>query len=126
MGSADKLNGAPLGNSSARIGKIKTSANINAHYAGGVQIDNLDKNFSSFSYSSNYSNLKVGISDASNANFDVTVRYGSFDYGGVPVEITEKTPSDDSKGWKPTKNFKGISAKAALIKRSTSAPPMEA
>ena len=106
LGSIDKLNGE-LHYSTARIGKVKISANINAHYAGGVQIESLDKNFSSFSYSSNYSSLKIGIDNATNANFDVTVRYGGFDYDGVPVEITEKTPSDDSKGWKPTKNFKG-------------------
>jgi hypothetical protein len=106
VGSADKLNGE-FRYTSARIGKIKTAVNINAHYAGGISIDELDKNFSSFSYSSNYSNLKVGVSNATNANFDVTVRYGDFSYGGLPVEITEKTPSDDSKGWKPTKNFKG-------------------
>ncbi|MFI5162041.1 MAG: hypothetical protein ACHQHN_12240 [Sphingobacteriales bacterium] len=111
LGSADKLNFS-IGNGAARIGRIKTSANINARYAGGVQIDNLDKNFKSFSYSASYSNIKIGIDNATNANFDVTVRYGGFDYGGVPIEITEKTPSDDSKGWKPTKNFKGHINKA--------------
>ena len=111
LGSVDKLNFS-IGNGSVRIGRIKTSANINAHYAGGIQIDNLDKNFKSFSYSASYSSLKVGVDNSSNANFDVTVRYGSFNYDGLPVEITEKTPSDDSKGWKPTKNFKGHVGKA--------------
>ncbi len=111
LGSVDRLNFS-IGNGAAKIGRIKTSANINAHYAGGVQIDNLDKNFKSFSYSASYSNLKVGIDNSANTNFDVTVRYGSFDYGGLPVEITEKTPSDESKGWKPTKNFKGHIGKA--------------
>jgi hypothetical protein len=111
LGSVDKLNFS-IGNGAVRIGRIKTSANINAHYAGGVQIDNLDKNFKSFSYSASYSNLKVGVDNSSNANFDVTVRYGSFDYSGLPVEITEKTPSDESRGWRPTKNFKGHIGKA--------------
>ena len=106
VGSADELNGE-FRYSSARMGKIKTAVNINAHYAGSVNIDDLDKNFRSFSYSSNYSNLRVGVNNASNANFDVTVRYGDFNYGSLPVEITEKTPSDESRGWKPTKNFKG-------------------
>ena len=106
MGNVSSLN-AGLHYSSARIGKIKNSASINGHYAGGIKIEGLDKDFKSFSYSSSYSNLTVGIDNGTNANFDVTVRYGGFDYGGVPVEITEKTPSDDSKGWKPTKNFKG-------------------
>jgi len=106
LGSIDKINGE-FHYSTARIGKIKSDANINAHYAGSVNIDDLDKNFNSFSYSSSYSNLRVGVNNGSNANFDVTVRYGDFNYGSVPVEITEKTPSDEKKGWKPTKNFKG-------------------
>lgn len=111
LGSVDKLNFS-IGNGATRIGRVKTSANINARYAGGVQIDNLDKNFKSFSYSASYSNIKVGVDNSSNANFDVTVRYGNFDYSSLPVEITEKTPSDESKGWKPTKNYKGHVGKA--------------
>jgi len=106
MGNVGSLN-AGLHYSSAKIGKIKNSASINGHYAGGIKIEGLDKDFKSFSYSSSYSSLTIGIDNGTNANFDVTVRYGGFDYGGVPLEITEKTPSDDSKGWKPTKNFKG-------------------
>jgi len=106
MGDAGSLN-AGLRYSSAKIGRIKNSANIDGHYAGGIKIEGLDKNFSSFSFSSNYSNLTVGIDNSTNANFDITVRYGDFSYGDAPVQITEKTPSDDSKGWRPTKNFKG-------------------
>jgi hypothetical protein len=106
LGSADKLNGE-LRYSSAHIGKLKNAANIDASYAGDIRIESLDRNFNSFSYSGRYSGLKVGIENATNANFDITVRYGDFNYGDVPIEITEKTPSDDSKGWKPTKNYKG-------------------
>jgi hypothetical protein len=106
LGSVDKIN-AEVHYSSAHIGKIKSSANIDAHYAGNIAVDNLDKNFSNFSYSGNFSGLKIGLDNNTNANFDITVRYGSFDYGDQPIEITEKTPSDDSKGWKPTKNYKG-------------------
>jgi hypothetical protein len=106
MGNVGSLN-AGLRYSSARIGKIKTSANINGHYAGGIKIEGLDKDFKSFSFSSNYSNLALGIDNGTNADFDITVRYGDFNYGDTPVQITEKTPSDDKKGWKPTKNFKG-------------------
>ncbi|MGZ3836322.1 MAG: hypothetical protein ACXVB0_22585 [Mucilaginibacter sp.] len=120
MGNVGSLN-AGLHYSSARIGKIKNSASINGHYAGGIKIEGLDKDFKSFSYSSSYSNLVIGIDNGTNATFDVTVRYGGFDYGGVPIEITEKTPSDDSKGWKPTKNFKGhIGKGGATMNISTS------
>jgi len=106
MGNANSLN-AGLRYSSAKIGKIRNSASITAHYSGGVKIEGLDRNFSSFSFSSSYSNLSMGIDNGTNADFDITVRYGDFNYGDVPEQITEKTPSDDKKGWKPTKNFKG-------------------
>lgn len=121
MGNAGSLN-AVLHYSSAKIGKIRNSANINGHYAGGIKIEGLDKNFTSFSYSSNYSSLTMGIDNGTNANFDVTVRYGDFGYNDVPIEITEKTPSDDSKGWKPTKNYKGHIGKGGggMINISTS------
>jgi len=116
IGSVDKLNCELRYTGDVRIGKLRNSGNINAHYAGKIYIDNLDKNFSSFSYSSSYSGLKIGIDNSTNANFDITVRYGDFNYGSAPVEITEKTPSDDSKGWKPTKNFKGHIGKGSSDK----------
>ncbi|HVV53672.1 MAG TPA: hypothetical protein VHC47_00010 [Mucilaginibacter sp.] len=106
LGSVDKFNGE-IRYSSAHIGRIRNSANIDAHYAGSIKVDNLDKNFSNFSSSSNYSSIKIGLDNSTNADFDITVRYGGFDYSDLPIEITEKTPSDDSKGWKPTKNYKG-------------------
>ena len=106
LDAADQLNGE-FRYGSVKIGRISTKGNINAHYAGNVTIDDLDKNFSSFSYSGSYSNLKVGINNATNADFDITVKYGEFKYGDTPVTITDKTPSDEDKGWKPTKNFRG-------------------
>jgi hypothetical protein len=106
LGSVDKLTG-DFHYSSIRIGKIKTSGTIDAHYAGGIQIDNLDKNFTSFSVDASYSSIKVGLNNSANADFDVTVHYGGFDYSGLPVDITQKTPSDSERGFHPTQNYKG-------------------
>ncbi|MBS1502558.1 MAG: hypothetical protein JST32_10880 [Bacteroidetes bacterium] len=106
LGSVDKING-DFRYGSMKIGKIRNSANIDAHYAGTLQVDELDKNFSNLSVNCSYSTVKIGVNNAANADFDITVRYGGFDFGDVPVEITQKTPPDDSKGWKPTKNYKG-------------------
>ncbi len=106
LDAVDKINGR-FSYSSVKIGKIKSSGNIDAHYAGGVQIDDLDKNFSSFAVNASYSSVKVGVNNATNADFDITVHYGGFDYGDVPVSITEKSPSDDAKGFHPTHNYKG-------------------
>ena len=106
LGSVEKLN-SEFSYSSVKIGKIRNSASIDARYAGGVDIGELDRNFTSFSANGSYSSIKIGVSSATNADFDVTVRYGGFDYNGIPVEITEKSPSDSAKGFHPTQAYKG-------------------
>ena len=106
LNAVDQLN-AEVKYSAVKIGRLTSKGNINAHYAGTVAIEDLDKNFSSFSYSGSYSNLKLGVNSATNADFDITVKYGEFKYNDPGVVVTEKTPSDEDKGWKPTKNFRG-------------------
>ena len=107
LGSVDKLT-SNISYSTIKIGKIKGSAEMNARYAGGIEIDELDKNFSSFSLNASYSSIKMGINNnATNADFDITVHYGGFDYGSVPVEVTKKSPADSEKGFHPTQNYKG-------------------
>ncbi|MGZ3810155.1 MAG: hypothetical protein ACXVB0_18600 [Mucilaginibacter sp.] len=106
LGSVDKLN-SDISYSSAKIGKVRTSADINARYAGNVEVESLDKNFTSFTANASYSSVVVGVNNASNADFDITVHYGGFDYGGLPVDITKKSPSDSERGFHPTQNYKG-------------------
>jgi hypothetical protein len=106
LGSVDKLT-SDISYSSVKIGRIKSSGNINAHYAGGIQIDELDRNFTNLSINSSYSGIKVGLNNAASADFDVTVHYGGFDYSDLPVDITKKTPPDSEKGFHPTQNYKG-------------------
>jgi len=106
LGAADKLNG-DFKYGSVRIGKLKGSANIDARYAGTVSIGSVDKNFSNISVNCTYSGVKLGLDNTSNADFDITVRYGGFESGSVPVEITQKTPSDNERGFRPTHNYKG-------------------
>jgi hypothetical protein len=104
LGDCDKLN-AKLSYSSAKIGKIKTSGNINVKFGGGVSIGELDKNMKNLAVNSSYSSIKLGMTDEPNADFDVTVRYGSFNYGDHAVNISNKTPGDDDRG--TTKTYKG-------------------
>ncbi|MEO6849908.1 MAG: hypothetical protein ABI203_05460 [Mucilaginibacter sp.] len=106
LGSVDKLNG-DFSYSSVKIGKVKTSVNIDARYAGGIDINELDKDFTSVSINASYSNIKVNLNNSANADFDVTTHYGGFDYGSLPLEITQKSPSDNERGFHPTKNYKG-------------------
>ncbi|SDP88634.1 hypothetical protein SAMN05428975_3368 [Mucilaginibacter sp. OK268] len=106
LGECNKLN-ADISYGSAKIGRITTSGNINVKFSGNLNINEVDKNIKNLSVNSSYSSVKLGISNEQNADFDVTVRYGSFNYGGHDINITSKSPSDNDRGYSPTKNYKG-------------------
>lgn len=106
LGESDNLN-ADVSYGSAKIGKLTTSGNINARYSGTVQVTDVAKSVKNLSVNTSYSGVKLGIGSDQNADFDITVRYGSFSYGDVPVSITSKTPEDGERGFNPTKTYKG-------------------
>jgi hypothetical protein len=106
IGESDNLN-AEVSYGSAKIGKLTTSGNINARYSGQVQVNEVGKNVKSLSVNASYSSVKLGMNNDQNSDFDITVRYGSFTYGDVPVSITSKTPEDGERGYNPTKTYKG-------------------
>lgn len=114
LGSVDKLN-ADVKYSSAKIGKISTSGIINVKYGTGLHISNLDENMKNLLVNSKYSSIKLGLSDNEDADFDVTVHYGSFNYGHHPV-IVLKAESAEDKHRSPTKTFKGHVGKGSLAK----------
>ncbi|MDB5148798.1 MAG: hypothetical protein JWQ57_2818 [Mucilaginibacter sp.] len=118
LGDCDKLN-ADVSYGSAKIGRITTSGNINVKFSGALNIGEVDKNVKSLSVNSSYSSVKLGISDGQNADFDITVHYGSFNYGGHDVNITSKTPADGERGFNPTKTYKGHLGKGGSDKTIT-------
>ena len=118
LGSADKLT-AVVNFSSAKIGKINTSGVINMQYGTGLQIDDLDKNIKNLSVNSSYSNVKLGLSDTKNANFNVTVRNGSFSYNNPAINMATKTPADSTANWgqmQPAQNYRGQVGKGSTTK----------
>lgn len=114
LGSVDKLN-ADVKYSSAKIGRISTSGILNVKYGTGVQISNLDENMKNLSVNSKYSNIKLGLDDDEDADFDVTVHYGSFNYGNHPVNISKAENAED-KHFNPTKTFKGRVGKGNIAR----------
>jgi hypothetical protein len=115
LGTSDKLN-ADISYSSAKIGKIKTSGNLQVRYSGGLMIGDLDKNLKSLTVNSSYSSLSVGLNENENFDFDVTVSYGSFNYGDHNINVVSKTPEDGARGWNPTKTYKGHLGKGSTDK----------
>lgn len=114
LGWADKLN-ADMKYSSAKITRISTSGVINVKYGTGVQIATVDKNLKNLMVNAKYAAVTVGLDDEENTDFDVTVKYGSFDHGNRPVNMQKSTRVDD-KHWNPTQNFKGHVGKGDVEK----------
>lgn len=118
LGECNKLN-ADISYGSAKIGRITTSGNINVKFSGALNISDVDKNVKNLAVNASYSSVKLGISNDQNADFDVTVKYGSFNYGGHDIDITSKTPADGERGYNPTKNYKGHLGKGGTDKTIT-------
>ena len=88
------------------IGKLTTSGSISAKYGGGVKINEISKGLKSLDVDAKYSSVNIGLRGDENFAFDVTVKYGSFNYDDNRLKVTSKSP-DDSKGYHPTKSYRG-------------------
>jgi len=88
------------------LGKLGTSGNINMRYGGGLQIADVGRGLKNLTVNSTYSGVKLGLGNDMNADFNVTVKYGSFNYNNHAVNITQ-TPGSNRRGWSPTQNYIG-------------------
>lgn len=89
------------------IEKLNTSGSINVKYGGGIKISEISKALKSLDIDSKYSSVNIGLKGDENFDFDVTVKYGSFNFDDNRLKVTSKSPSDDTRGYHPTKNYKG-------------------
>jgi len=88
------------------IERINTSGTINAKYGGGVKIGEINKAFKNLDIDTKYSSVNIGLKGDESFNFDVTVKYNSFNYDENKVRILSKFPSDE-RGNHSTRNYKG-------------------
>jgi hypothetical protein len=88
------------------IEKLNNSGTINAKYGGGVKIGEISKALKNLDIDTKYSSVNIGLKGDESFDFDVTVKYGSFNFDDNRLKITGKSP-DDSRGYHPTKNYKG-------------------
>jgi len=89
------------------IEKLNTSGTFSLKYGGGIKIGEISKALKSLDIDSKYSSVNIGLKGDENFDFDVTVKYGSFNFDDNRLKITSKSPSDDEKGYHPTKNYRG-------------------
>ena len=103
----DRLN-ASIKYSSSKISHLSNGGIFNLAYSSGFKIDEVDKNVKNLTISSSYSGVTLGIDETADFDFDVTVSYAGFNYTADRISINDvPTAAGKSKGWNPTKNFKG-------------------
>ena len=105
VGGADKLN-VNLSYSGFKISKLNSSANINSRYGDGIQIKEVGRNLKNLSVNTTYSDVKLGVANDLNTDFNVTVKYGSFNYDSRRMSGVTQTNAK-RRGWSPTQNYIG-------------------
>ncbi|HEY8929663.1 MAG TPA: hypothetical protein VIM55_10760 [Mucilaginibacter sp.] len=98
---------ADLSYGSFKIGKLNGSGDFDLSYEGGFRIGELAGSVKRLNINSSYSGATVGITPASNFDFDITTSYGGFNYNDNNVFITSKNPPDGSRHIGTTRNYKG-------------------
>lgn len=93
--------------SGININKLRESGAFNIRYGGGLKIEDMDRNVDRLAVNTTYSSVNVGLSGDENADFDITVHYGDFNYHDHAVTITGKSPDDSKGGEHTTKSYKG-------------------
>ena len=90
---------------STKIEKLTGGGKIDNKY-GSLKIDELQSEFKNLIILVDKGSVSMGITPASNFNFDVTVNKGGFKYPEDRVEITSQTPENE-RGPTFTKSYKG-------------------
>jgi hypothetical protein len=106
LGTVGKLD-ANVNYAPVDIARLNTSGSLNVRYGGGIKINEISKALKSLDIESKYSSVNINLRGDESFNFDVTVKYNSFNFDENKVKITSKSPSDEERGYRSTKNYKG-------------------
>ncbi|AMR30679.1 hypothetical protein A0256_04205 [Mucilaginibacter sp. PAMC 26640] len=93
--------------SSINIDRLKGSADVTVKYGDGFRIGTVEKTVKSIYVNAQFTKINFDFRQLGNYTFDVTTRFGGFDYDDNNMKVTSKTPSDEDRGWSSTKNYKG-------------------
>lgn len=97
---------------SAKITALSGGGDISVAY-GNLKVEEFSKVDANLNIQASYSSVAMKMSESASFNFDITTNYGGFNYPSSKVEITGKTPGDDTKSWSSAKNYKGRYGKGA-------------
>ncbi|WP_462267505.1 DUF4097 family beta strand repeat-containing protein [Mucilaginibacter sp.] len=110
LGEVNNLH-ASISYGSVSLGKLRGDVALSLAYLGGLKVGEIDSDLKSLRINSSYSNLILSPSARSNFNFDVSVSYAGFSFDDDRVNITHQTPEPGSRGFNPTKTYKGTFGK---------------
>lgn len=103
LGTADNLK-AKVSFGGMNVDRLKTSGDVTARYGDGVKITEFDKNCKNVTVDAQFT--KVYLPAKNDYDFDVTTRFGSFNYDNATVKVISQTP-EDGRHFTSTKTFKG-------------------
>ena len=103
LGTADNLK-AKVSFGGMNVDRLKTSGDVTARYGDGVKITEFDKNCKNVTIDAQFT--KVYLPAKNDYDFDVTTRFGSFNYDNATVKVISQTP-EDGRHFTSTKTFKG-------------------
>jgi hypothetical protein len=89
------------------IERLNNSGTFSVKYGGGIKIGEISKALKNLDIDSKYSSVNIGLKGDESFDFDVTVKYGSFNFDDNRLKVTSKSPADDARGFHPTKNYRG-------------------
>ncbi|WP_114938487.1 hypothetical protein [Mucilaginibacter endophyticus] len=85
----------------ARIGKIYSSATIDARFGKQFRIENIDKNIKTLHVNAAYTSVQVGRITGVNANCDVSTYYGTLNNSDPQIKLTgDKALDNQEKSYK--------------------------
>ncbi|QEM09533.1 hypothetical protein [Mucilaginibacter rubeus] len=85
----------------ARIGKIYSSATIDARFGKQFRIEDIDKNIKTLHVNAAYTSVQVGRITGVNANCDVSTYYGTLNNSDPQITLTsDKSPDNQEKSYK--------------------------
>jgi hypothetical protein len=89
------------------IDRLKGAADVNIKYGDGFRIGTIDKTVKNINVDAQFTKINFDFKQLENFNFDVTTKFGNFNYDDDRVKVTSKSPSDEDRGWSSTKSYKG-------------------
>ncbi|OOQ57599.1 DUF4097 family beta strand repeat-containing protein [Mucilaginibacter pedocola] len=89
------------------IDRLKGSADVSVRYGDGFRIGTIDKSVKNINVDAQFTKINLDFRQLENFAFDVTTKFGSFNFDDDRVKVTSKSPSDEDRGWSSTKSYKG-------------------